>query len=130
MNRKSNRKSNNIISMGCDYYIEDNLYIYYNDNGYNCIKLYRDRGYYYDIHDDFIMDMKYETENMTEWEKIKQYHLEPRAKPYLLYSNNSITDRIILYRYEKMINRAIINDNKNWDDINEIVILEERYERD
>ena len=86
--------------MGCDYYIEENLYIRYNDDTSNCIKLGRDRGYYYDVHDDFIMNMKYETENMTEWEKIKQYHLEPKAKPYLLYTNNSFTNMDVSDRYK------------------------------
>jgi hypothetical protein len=113
--------------MGCDYYIEENLYIRYNDDTSNCIKLGRDRGYYYD---DFIMNMKYETENMTEWEKIKQYHLEPKAKPYLLYTNNSFTNMDVSDRYKEMINYAMVNDKQNWDDIKEIVILEERYKRD
>jgi hypothetical protein len=125
-----NRKPNNKISMGCDYYIEQNLYIHYNDNDSKCIRLRRDRGYYSDIYDDFIMNVKYQNSNMTEWEKIKEYHLEPRAQPYLVYTNNSFTNMYVLDRYQDMVKYEIVNYNKNWDDIKEIVILEERYERD
>jgi len=124
-----NHKSNNRISMGCDYYIDKNLYIHYYDNESKCIKLTRDRCYYYDIYDDFIMNENFENSNMTEWEKIKKYHLQPRAQPYLLYINNRFTNMYVSDRYEEMINYAIINDKRNWDDIKDIVILEERYER-
>ena len=39
-------KSNGKIYMGCDYYIEQNLYIYYNDDSIEYINLQRNKAYY------------------------------------------------------------------------------------
>jgi len=52
--------------MGCDYYIEQNLCITYNDNSCYYINLDRKRGYYSDtdIYDDFIMNTTIENSNL------------------------------------------------------------------
>jgi len=119
--------------MGCDYYIEQNLWIYYNDNTCNCIQLSRKRGYYSDtdIYDKYIMNINIENSNLSEWEKIKQYHLTPIRIPILVYSNNTFSTIYLSNKYKEMLESEIINNYyKRWDDIKEIIILEERYERD
>jgi len=125
-----NHKTYNKLSMGCDYYIEHNLFIYYNDNTSSCINFNRQRGYYSDF-DNFIMDIKSQDTKMSKWEKMKQYHLTPREIPYLIYSNHSFTNIYVSKQYKEMLEFEIINkDYKTWDDVTEVVILEERYERD
>ena len=127
---KVNYKINNRIYMGCDYYIEHNLRIYYNDETYNYINLNRERGYYSD-YDDFIMNIRNEASGISRMEKMKQYHLTPRALPFLIYTNNTFINTYVSDQFKEMLEFEIINhDYKTWDDIKEIVILEERYERD
>lgn len=124
-------KTNNIaMYMGCDYYIETNLCIYYNDNMRSHINLNRERGYYTD-YDSFIMSIRDQANNMSEYKKIKEYHLTPQAIPFLIYTNNSFVNEYLSRQYKEMIEFEIINnDYKSWDDVKDIVILEERYERD
>ena len=125
---KLNTKLN--IYMGCDYYIEHNLCIYYNDNTSNSINLNRERGYYTD-YDDFIMSIRDETSGMSEWKKMKQYHLTPKAVPFLIYENHSFVNIYVSDKYKAMLEYEMINhDYKTWDDIKDIVLQEERYERD
>jgi len=122
-------KTNNIIYMGCDYYIETNLCINYNDNIRSYINLNRERGYYSD-YDNFIMKIRDEANNMSEWEKMKKYHLTPKAIPFLIYTNNSFVHEYLSRQYKEMVEFEIVNnDDKSWDDVKDIVILEERYER-
>jgi len=126
-----NHKTHNKLFMWCDYYIEERLSIYYNDNSCYRIKLNRERGYYSDIYDDFIIDINIENSNLTEWEKIKKYNLTPRAKPYIIYNNHIFNNICLSKKYKKIIDFVMINnDYKTWDDIKEIVISEERYESD
>ena len=119
--------------MGCDYYIETNLCIFYKDNTSNYVNLIRDRGYFTDC-DDFIMNMEQrvslKNNKMTEWEKIKQFHLLPRTLPIIIYTNHSFTNNYLLNEYKEIIEFEMTNnDYTTWDDIKEIVILEERYEQ-
>jgi len=122
-------KSNKIF-MGCDYYILQNLYIYYNDHSFHYINLHRDRGYYSQIFDDFIMNTISKDDSISKWKKIKNFHLEPRAVPFLIYNNNSFNNIYLSNKYKEIIDFQINNNNKTWDDIKEIVIIEERPERD
>jgi hypothetical protein len=123
-------KTNNIIYMGCDYYIETNLCINYNDNMRSHINLDRERGYY-SGYDNFIMEIRDEANNMSEWEKMKEYHLTPQAVPFLIYTNNSFINEYLSRQYKEMVEFEIVNnDYKTWDVVKDIVILEERYERD
>ena len=67
---------------------------------------------------------------MSEWEKMKLYHLTPQAIPFLIYSNHTIIDTYLLNKYKYRLEfKMINNDYKTWNDIDKIVILEERYER-
>lgn len=128
-----NHKSNNRIYMGCDYYIEDNLWIYYNDNTNDYIQLNRRKGYYTDtdIYNNFITDIEIENSIFAEWDKIKQYHLKPKKKSILIYSNNTFNNTYLSNKYEEMIDYKIINNKyKTWNDIKEIIISEDRYKRD
>lgn len=130
INHFNYRLNNKVLYMGCDYYIENNLCIYYNDNSKKYINLNRERGYYSD-YSDFIMSVRDKVNNMSSWEKMKQYHLTPKAIPFLIYTNYSFTNMYLSNKYKEMIDFEIINnDYKSWDDIKEIVIEEERYERD
>lgn len=118
--------------MGCDYYIEQRLCIYYNDNTSYCISLDRERGYYSDtdIYDDFIMNSNIENSNLTEWEKNKQYHLTPKTVPLIIYNNHTFINIYVSNQYKAMLEFEMINnDYKTWNDIKDIVILEERYEK-
>jgi len=126
-----NRINKNKVLMGCDYYIEQRLYINYNNNTSYCINLDRKRGYYTDtdIYDDFIENIKIENSNLTKCEKNKKYHLTPKVIP--IYSNHTFTNIYVLNQYKTILEfKMINNDYKTLDDINNIVMLEERYERD
>jgi hypothetical protein len=120
------------MKTGCDYYIEQNLYIYYNDNKCNYINLYKDDAYYTDLYydDNFNIDILNDAEYMLRLEKIKQYHLVPKKSPILIYSDHTIIDTYLLNKYKYRLESKIINnDYKTWRDVDKIVILEERYER-
>jgi hypothetical protein len=94
------------------------------------INLNRERGYY-SGYDNFIMKIRDEANNMSEWEKMKEYHLTPQAVPFLIYTNNSFINEYLSRQYKEMVEFEIVNnDYKTWDVVKDIVILEERYERD
>jgi hypothetical protein len=114
--------------MGCDYYIEKNLCIYYNDDSSQYIRLERTRGYYSD-YDYFTMNMLVNSEKISEWEKMKEYHLMPREIPTVIYNNNTFSNIYVSNQYKAMIEFNIMN-YKTWDDVKEIVILENRYPND
>ena len=82
-------------------------------------------------YDDFIMSVRDKVNNMSSYEKMKQYHLTPKAIPFLIYTNYSFTNIYLSNKYEEMIEFEIINNHyKSWGDIKEIVIEEKRYERE
>jgi hypothetical protein len=121
---------NNKLYMGCDYYIEHNLRIYYNDNNIYTINLNRERGYYSD-YDDFIMNLRNEANGISTREKMKEYYLTPKAIPFLIYTNHSFVNTYVSDKYKAQLEFEMMNnDYKTWNDIKDIVILEERYERD
>ena len=133
-------KSN--IYMGCDYYIEQNLYIHYNDNSVEYINVQRERAYYTDMRDDLNIinedDLSLQKTDYTEiynnlkleWDKIKQAHLEPKEPPLLIYINHTFINEYLSNKYSHRLEFEMINnDYKTWDDINKIILLEERYER-
>ena len=124
INHKSNR-----IHMWCDYFIEHNLWIKYNDNMCSYINLNRERGYYYSEYGDYIISRMEEKSGMSEWEKMKEYHLTPKSVPQIIYSNNSFTNTDVLNQYKERIEIGMYH-FKTWDDIKEIIILEERYLRE
>jgi len=121
------------LFMGCDYYIEQNLCITYNDNSCYYINLDKKRGYYSDtdIYDDFIMNTTIENSNLTEMEKNKQYHLTPKTTPFTIYNNHAFTNIDVSNKYKSMLEFEMMhNDYNTWDDIKDIVIVEERYQRE
>uniref|UniRef100_A0A6C0HZ00 Uncharacterized protein n=1 Tax=viral metagenome TaxID=1070528 RepID=A0A6C0HZ00_9ZZZZ len=123
----------NKLKMGCDYYIEQNLWIQYKDKSVNYINLCRERGYYYDIHyEDFDNGLleNYRDTSDSLWEKLKEYHLRPKTEPVVIYANSTFTNVEYSHKYSEMLHYKILNhDCKTWDDINEIVVVEERFER-
>jgi hypothetical protein len=135
------------IYMGCDYYIEQNLYIHYNDNSVEYINVEREKAYYTDMRDNLnIINEEHDSIEYTnlqrdkyteiynnlklEWEKIKQAHLEPKEPPLLIYINHTFINEYLSNKYSHRLEFEMINnDYKTWDDINKIILLEERYER-
>lgn len=127
------RKSHNTLFMWCDYYIEKRLYINYNDNSSYCINLHRERAYYCDtdFYNVFNMDTNIENSNLTEWEKIKKYHLTPKSNPIVIYTNHTFTDTDVSNQYKGILEFEMTNIHyKTWNDIKDILVLEKRYERD
>lgn len=123
-------KSNSKIYMSCDYYIEQNLYIHYNDDSIEYINLQRDRAYYTDIRDNLnIINGDDDSNEDIKWKKIKQAHLEPREPPLLIYSNHTFINEYLSNKYKHRLEFEMINnDYKTWNDINKIILSEERYE--
>ena len=123
-----NHKSHNKLFMGCDYYIEKRLCIFFNDNSCDCMNLKRERGYY-TKYDDFIMNTNPQNSNLTEWEKIQKYHLTPNASPFLIYTNRTYTNDYLANEYEAMVEYFVrLFIYKNLNDVKDIVVYEVRYE--
>jgi len=117
--------------MGCDYYIEKNLYIYYKDNSIGYINLKKDRGYFYEIHHDMTVDLSLYNSSVEVRNILKKYHLEPKEMPCLIYSHGNFTNKDLSKKYKMILEYEMMNhDYKTWDDINHIVVIEERYKRD
>lgn len=157
------------LYMGCDYYVEQKLSIYYNDNSIYSIELCRDKRYYHEIYDEDdvniddntiesfkdisyyheIYEQDYDNSNnedydnneddsnitsepkYTLWQKLKHYHLQSRTKPIVVYTNNSFVNTYLSDKYKAQLEFEMMNnDYYTWDDIREIVLLEQdRYER-
>jgi hypothetical protein len=132
--------------MGCDYYIEQNLYIHYNDDSVEYINLQRERAWYTDIRDDLNIINDDDSDEYTnlhtvdytkiyndlklEWKKIKESHLEPKEPPLLIYINHTFISEYLSNKYSHRLEFEMINnDYKTWNDIDKIILLEERYER-
>ena len=115
------RKFNHRICMGCDYYIETNLWIHY-DKGFGYVKLSKDKGYYYNIS---------KITDKIIYEKLKNYHLEPKTIPIVIYENNTFINESVLNKYKSLLDKEIIqNDDKKWHHVKKIVMAEHRYERE
>ena len=114
--------------MGCDYFIDKDLYIYYKNNKVTFINIDHEKGYFYEIDidvDEEQYDKKYD-------ECIRE-QLKPRMKPIIIYKNNNFINSNLETKYKKLIEDSINNKilNKNiWEDIIKIVKKESRYERD
>jgi hypothetical protein len=68
--------------------------------------------------------------HLTEWNKIKKHHLTPKESPFIIYTNRSYVNEYVENKYEERIEFEMVhNIDKNWADIKEIVVYEERYER-
>ena len=121
-----NRKS--YMFMGCDYYIDQRLCIFYNDKSRYCINLKREKGYFTE-YDDFIMNINSQS-NLTKWGKIERHHLTPKAVPFVVYTNHSYINEYVADKYQAVIEYEMIhNIDRKWSDIKDIVLYEDRWER-
>lgn len=110
--------------MGCDYYIDTNLYIYYNnDNNRTDILLHHERGYFYEMNID-----SDEEDYEEKTKKSIQEQLKPRMKPILIYENSVFCKPNFEEKYKDLILHHLPTD-KVWEDILKIVKKESRYER-
>jgi len=125
------RKPMNKLNMGCYYYIEKNLYIYYKDNSIHSLNIKKDRGYYYDITDDMDIYLSLDDPSEQVRQRLKEYHLESVEMPCLIYSNGNFTNDDVSEKYKMILEYEMMNnDYRTWDDIKDIVVMEERYKRD
>jgi hypothetical protein len=109
--------------MGCDYYIDKVLDIYYNDTEFYSIRLERTRGYYFDMYDED--DEFYE-------EKMKKYIEETlisQTKPITIYQNNSFTNEKVEIKYKALVEKYINDYGKTLSDIVKILKVEVRQDR-
>lgn len=112
--------------MGCDYYIEKSLKIYYfSKNIYSIITLERDTGYYY------YPSMDEDDEN---YEKILaetiEDQLKPSMKPIIIYEDGIFKNNKLESKYKSMIEEQLKRDKKESKDIKKIMKVESRWERD
>jgi chromosomal replication initiation ATPase DnaA len=112
--------------MGCDYYIDKDLELYdYNNNILSHINLEHEKGYYWFVS---ILDEDEDgyDEEYTLYIKEK---LEPSMKPIVIYSNNSFNKLSFENKYKEIIENELKFLNKTWNHINNIIKVENRYER-
>jgi hypothetical protein len=110
--------------MGCDYYIDKSLYIFYsNDKELTYINLEKSRGYYTDY---IFLDI--EDAPDYDYETYKKETLEP-SKPITIYNNNTFSKLTFEKKYKELIDYELKICNKTWDNVNKIIKKEERYER-
>jgi hypothetical protein len=112
--------------MGCDYYIEKELQIYYhNETIFSYIILQRDQGYYW-----FSSALDEDEDGYErEFAEYMKQELEPRMKPILIYENNTFQKSSFERKYTQMIEHDLHLSKKTWTDINKILKIENRYER-
>lgn len=116
----------NKLNMGCDYYIDKNLYLYdHYDKILSFINLEHNRGYYYF---DSLLDEDEDDYNKEYKEYLKNI-LEPTMKPIIIYSNNSFNKLSFENKYKKMVERELNYLKKSFKDIGKIIKEEKRYER-
>lgn len=111
--------------MGCDYYMDKDLYIYFhNTHRYIFINLEHNRRYFYEINIDSD-DEDYEKKQ----EESETEQLMPSMKPILIFMNDTFSKPIFEEKYKELILQNLPKD-KTWEDILKIVKKESRYERD
>ena len=114
------------LNMGCDYYIDKDLELYDNNNNiFSHINLKHERGYYWFVsvldededgyHDEYALYIK--------------QRLEPSMKPIVIYSNNSFNKLSFEHKYKEIIDNELKCLNKTWNHVNNIIKIENRYER-
>jgi hypothetical protein len=111
--------------MGCDYYIEKYLYIYYKDKSTDYIKLSTDRGYFY-LPDDLDED---DPDFEIKYNELIRLQLKPRMKPLIIYQDNEFITNFLENKYRPIVEQNMKN-GKYWIDIEKIIKKESRYERD
>ena len=110
--------------MGCDYYIDKNLIIHFNDGDTEYILIERFRGYWYDPpYDEDEIDYKQKADA---W---YNKHLTTDA-PILIYENNRFLNPSCETKYVYMIQSKLDKCNKNICDIIKIEKNSYGYKRD
>lgn len=114
------------VNMGCDYYIDKDLYIYdYNDDIISYVNLEHEKGYY-----GFISGLDEDEDGYhTTVAQYIEITLEPSMKPIVIYSNNSFNKLSFENKYKKIIDDELNSLKKTWDDVTKILKIENRYER-
>lgn len=119
------KKNNLKLNMGCDYYIDDSLYIFYsNDKELTYINLEKSKGYYTDY---IFLDI--EDAPDYDYKTYKKETLEPSMKPIIIFMNNTFSKLSFENKYKELIDYELKICNKTWDNVNKIIKKEERYER-
>ena len=107
--------------MGCDYYIQKVLRIYFEDDDYLCFVVETERGYYMDIYDEDEED--YET-------KVNEYKkkcLTPDIEPIIIY-NGAFNKSASETKYKSIVENFMNDCGKKFSDITKIIKVEHRYE--
>jgi hypothetical protein len=112
------------LDMECDYYIDKNLYIYYDNNDYTLFNLRRIKGYY---NLDFLYQNAYNYDKQLE--EYKKEILNVYTEPIIIYNNNSFTKLNFYNKYEHIISLLLEREKKEWNEIKEVIKIEERYVR-
>ena len=109
--------------MGCDYYIQKVLRIYFEDDDYLCFVIGTERGYYMNIYDED--EEEYET-------KLNEYLKEcltPKMEPIILYNNGAFNKSTYETKYKSIVENFMKDCGKVFSDITKIIKVEDRYER-
>ena len=113
---------NTFIRKGFDYYIRQNMYIYYYDDPQiSCVPINETKGYF-------------EYPSYASSGEIRsqytQAQLKPRMPPQLIFSNRAFNrdnrHHEYKYRYEDIVHEEIVRLNKSWTDVLRVVLREER----
>jgi len=109
--------------MGCDYYIQKLLRIYFEDDDYLSFVVGTERGYYIDIYDEDEEDYE---------RKINDYIKEcltPKMKPIIIYNNGVFNKPTYETKYKYIVENFMNDCGKKCSDITKIIKIEDRYER-
>lgn len=114
------------LNMGCDYYIDKELQVYYhNETIFSYIILEREKGYY-------MFGSTFDEDEDGYELQVAQYikhELEPRMKPILIYENHTFQKESFERKYTQMIERDLHSSNKTWSNVDKILKIENRHER-
>lgn len=114
------------LNMGCDYYIDKDLRIYYyTDTVFTNINLQHLPGYFW-------FDHSLDEDEDGHDEELNLYimqTLEPFMKPIVIYRNNTFSNPSFETKYKNQIEDTLNTLDKDWNDVKQIVKIEERYER-
>ena len=106
--------------MGCDYYIQKVLRIYFEDD-YLCCIVGSERGYYMDLYDEDEEDYELKVNEYT------KECLTPKMEPIILY-NGSFNKSSYETKYKSIVENFMNDCGKKFSDITKIIKIEDRYE--
>ena len=104
--------------MGCDYYIQKVLRIYFNDE-FLSFEVDRERGYFNYMSDE---------DDETKMDEYIKHVLTPKTEPIIIY-NNGFNKPTSEKKYKSIIERLLNDSGKSWSEITKIIKIEVRYER-